>query len=82
MWRSEAMRVAQPKESIVEDIEHQPRFGPKWPLRSVPRHIVLAPGHKAAGLAARLCLAGLQSGRRVIVLIEMAFVDHPADHSA
>jgi hypothetical protein len=82
MGRSEAMRIAKPQERVVQNIEHQPRLGTERPLFSIKRHVVLGPGQEAAALAARLRLAGLQSDRRIIILVEMAFIDHPADHSA
>jgi hypothetical protein len=36
----------------------------------------------ATALAARLRLPRLQSDRRIIILFEVFFIDHPADHSA
>ncbi len=75
------MGIAKPQERVVEDVEHQPRLGAERPLRPVERHVILGPGHEPAALPARLCLAGPQADGRIVVLVKVALVDHPADHA-
>ncbi|MBK3666527.1 hypothetical protein JJE66_35610 [Bradyrhizobium diazoefficiens] len=57
--RPETVGISKPQERVVQDVEHQPCFGTQRPLRPIAGHVVLGPGHKTAGLTARLCLAGL-----------------------
>jgi hypothetical protein len=79
---TETVRIAQPQERVVQDIEHEPRFVAKRPLRAIERHVILGPWEEAASLAARLGLTGLQSDRWVIVFVKVACRDHPADQAA
>jgi hypothetical protein len=76
---SKARGIAKPRVSVVQDVEHQPRLGAERQARAILRHILLSPRHPAAALARGLRFAALETNGRIIIQLNVLFVDHPAD---